>query len=90
MSITFSVSSMPKEMWEWVSKCDSRTLVERGKDEMIDVPIQGRQPLRFAGKHEPDIIIFEDDKVALLFQIKYNEYIIDHKITYYFTPTEYE
>lgn len=79
MSVTFIVSSIPVPMWEWVTHCGCQNHITRGATEMINVPIQGRQTLRFAGKHEPDIIMFDDHRVALLFQIKYNEYIIDYR-----------
>jgi hypothetical protein len=79
MSVTFAVTSMSPEMWQWVIHCGSQNYITRGEIEMITIPQLGGRQSRVAGKHEPDIIMFDDHDVALLFQIKYNEYIIDYR-----------
>ena len=81
MSVTFTVSYLPDHMWKWITHCGCPNNITHGSTEMIDVSTRYSQ-LRIAGKRNPDIIMFEDEKVALLFQIKYNEYIIHQEITH--------
>ena len=78
--IRFICSEYTLEMVDWVENCESTYNADWGKTEIVEIPISshsGSHKMQFSGKRSPSSIIFEDDKVALLFQIKYNEYIIE-------------